>query len=50
MNVASILFLCTHNATRSHMAETLLRKHAGVRFNMVGAGETENPPVMPLQR
>lgn len=24
-----VLFVCTHNAARSQMAEALLRKHAG---------------------
>jgi len=26
---ALVLFVCTHNAARSQMAEALLRKHAG---------------------
>ncbi len=34
----SVLFLCAHNAARSQMAEALLRKHAGERFDVVSAG------------
>lgn len=33
-----ILFLCAHNAARSQMAEALLRKHAGDRFDVLSAG------------
>lgn len=38
MSKPSILFLCAHNAARSQMAEALLRKHAGERFEVVSAG------------
>ena len=32
-----VLFLCTHNSARSQMAEGLLRKHAGERFDVQSA-------------
>ena len=47
MNKQSILFLCAHNAARSQMAEELLRKHAGDRFEVVSAG-LEPTAVHPL--
>ena len=42
-----VLFLCTHNSARSQMAEGLLRKMAGDRFDVFSAG-TEQTRVHPL--
>lgn len=42
-----VLFLCTHNSARSQMAEGLLRKMAGDRFEVFSAG-TEVTRVHPL--
>ncbi|MBI1361531.1 MAG: arsenate reductase ArsC [Alphaproteobacteria bacterium] len=47
MNKQRVLFLCAHNAARSQMAEALLRKHAGDRFDVVSAG-LEPTAVHPL--
>ncbi len=33
-----VLFVCTHNAARSQIAESLLRKCAGDRFEVASAG------------
>jgi len=45
--VARILFLCTHNAARSQMAEALLRQLAGERVQSFSAG-THPSHVHPL--
>jgi arsenate reductase len=42
-----VLFICVHNAARSQMAEALLRKHAGDRFEVASAG-LEPTEVHPL--
>src|ERR1035441_4016600 len=38
MTKQRVLFLCTHNAARNHMAEAFLRKHCGERFEVASAG------------
>jgi len=35
---AKVLFLCSHNTARSQIAEALLRKYAGERFEVFSAG------------
>jgi arsenate reductase (thioredoxin) len=44
-----VLFVCTHNAARSQMAEALLRHHAGERFEVLSAGVAPTE-VHPLTR
>ena len=44
-----VLFMCTHNAARSQIAEALLRKHAGHRFDAASAG-FDPTEVHPLTR
>jgi arsenate reductase len=43
----SVLFLCTHNAARSQMAEGLLRRMGGEQFEVFSAG-TEATGLHPL--
>ncbi len=44
-----VLFLCTHNAARSQLAEALLRHDAGDRYRACSAG-TEPTVVHPLTK
>lgn len=44
-----VLFLCTHNAARSQLAEAILRRHAGTRFEAASAG-LEPTQMHPLTR
>lgn len=44
----SVLFLCTHNAARSQIAEAVLRKRAGDRFEVASAGSEPGARVHPL--
>src|SRR6266478_4725572 len=47
MSLARVLFLCTYNSARSQMAEGLLRRPAGDRFEVASAG-TEARGVNPV--
>lgn len=49
MSKQTVLFVCIHNSARSQMAEELLRKHGGDRFQTESAGiepGTLNPVVV----
>jgi len=42
----SVLFLCNHNSARSQMAEAILRRHAGERYEVHSAA-CSPPPSTP---
>jgi len=44
-----VLFVCTHNAARSQIAEVLLRRHGGAHFEAASAG-FQPTEVHPLTR
>lgn len=45
-----VLILCSQNSCRSQMAEALLRKHAGDRFEIHSAGLEAAPQIFPPAR
>ena len=47
MSKTKVIFLCTHNAARSQMAEAFLRKYAGDYFDVYSAG-FDPKPIHPL--
>ena len=49
MDKQKVLFVCVHNSARSQMAEELLRKLAGDRFEVESAG-IEPGKLNPVER
>jgi len=47
LSKTKVIFLCTHNAARSQMAEAFLRKYAGDYFDVYSAG-FDPKPIHPL--
>jgi arsenate reductase len=43
-----VLFVCTHNSARSQIAEALLRRRGGDRFEVASAGSEPGQRVHPL--
>lgn len=44
----NLLFVCTHNACRSILAETITRRLAGMRINVASAGSAPSGRIHPL--
>ena len=47
MNKPKVIFLCTGNSARSHMAEGLLRAMAGEHFEVFSAGTNPKGSILP---